>query len=83
MAVGDEAEAFASERVQFALEAIHEGDASADSSDGISTVEAIRGTTQDIVEHITAPDADDACPHCGLALPENGPPMCPRCGAPS
>ena len=82
VAVGDEAEAFASERVQFALEAIHEGDASADSSDGISTVEAIRGTTQDIVEDITAPDADDACPHCGLALPENGPPMCPRCGAP-
>ena len=82
MAVGDEAEAFAAERAQFALEEIREGDASADSSDGISTVEAIRGTTQEIVEDITAPDTDDTCPHCGLALPENGPPMCPRCGAP-
>ena len=82
MAVGDEAEAFAAERAQFALEEIREGDASADSSDGISTVEAIHGTTQKIVEDITAPDADDACPHCGFALPESGPPMCPRCGAP-
>jgi len=24
----------------------------------------------------------DACPHCGLDLPESGPPMCPRCGTP-
>jgi rubrerythrin len=82
VAVGDEAEAFAAERAQFALEEIRKGDASADSSDGISTVEAIRGTTQEIVEDITAPDADGTCPHCGLALPESGPPMCPRCGAP-
>jgi rubrerythrin len=82
VAVGDEAEAFAAERAQFALEEIREGDTSADSLDGISTIEAIRGTTQEIVEDITAPDTDDTCPHCGLALPGNGPPMCPRCGAP-
>ena len=70
VAVGDEAEAFAAERAQFALEEIREGDASADSSDGISTVEAIHGTTQEIVADITAPDADGTCSHCGLALPE-------------
>ena len=78
--VADEAEAFAAERARFALEATREGDASADLSDRIGTVEAIHGTTQKIVDDITASDADGECPHCGLALPENGPPMCPRCG---
>ena len=44
VAVEDEAEAFAAERAQFALEAIHEGDASADSSDGI---QHCRGNSRD------------------------------------
>jgi len=33
-------------------------------------------------ESMTTPDADGECPHCGLELPKQGPPMCPRCGAP-
>ena len=80
--VADDEELFAAKRARFALDAIGEGDASRDSADGIGTVESVRGMTQGIVEDITAPDADNECPHCGLALPESGPPMCPRCGAP-
>jgi len=80
--VADDEESFAAERARFALDATGEGDASRDSADGIGTVESVRGMTQGIVEDITAPDADNECPHCGLALPESGPPMCPRCGAP-
>jgi HEAT repeat protein len=80
--VADDEESFAAERARFALGATSEGDASRDSADGIGAVESVHGTTQGIVENITAPDADDECPHCGLALPEDGPPMCPRCGAP-
>ena len=80
--VADDEESFAAERARFALGATSEGDASRDSADGIGAVESVHGTTQGIVENITAPDADDACPHCGFALPESGPPMCPRCGAP-
>ena len=80
--VADDQESFAAERARFALDATGEGDASRDSADGIGTVESVRGTTEGVVENITAPDADNECPHCGLALPESGPPMCPRCGAP-
>ena len=80
--VADDEESFAAERARFALDAIGEGDASRDSADGIGTVESVRGMTQGIVEDITAPDADNECPHCGLALPKSGPPMCPQCGAP-
>jgi HEAT repeat protein len=80
--VADDEESFAAERARFALDATGEGDASTHLSDGIGTVESVRGTTQGIIEDIIVPDADDTCPHCGLALPESGPPMCPRCGAP-
>jgi len=73
----DPAQSFVAERVQFAR-----GDQDAGDDDGIGTVDAIRGTTDELVEDITSPDCDGECPHCGLALPEGGPPMCPRCGAP-
>lgn len=72
----DEAEAFVTERVQFAR-------ARNDERYGrVGTIESIRHGTDEIVEAITSPDGDGACPHCGLELPEAGPPMCPRCGAP-
>jgi HEAT repeat protein len=48
---------------------------------GVGTIESIRDGTDAVVEEMNAPDGD-ACPHCGLDLPESGPPMCPRCGAP-
>jgi HEAT repeat protein len=49
--------------------------------EGVGTIESIREATEEVVEEMTAPDGS-ACPHCGLDLPESGPPMCPRCGAP-
>lgn len=56
-------------------------DKSADAPEGIGTIESIRDGTDAIIEDMNAPDGE-ACPHCGLDLPESGPPMCPRCGAP-
>ena len=72
-----EAAAFVTERVRFAGR-----DRAAGDSDEVGTVESIRNGTDDVVEAITSPEGDGECPHCGLALPEGGAPMCPRCGAP-
>jgi HEAT repeat protein len=72
----DEARSFVTERVQFAR-----GDHDTEDCHEIGTLTSIRGETDEIVAAITSPDEGE-CPHCGLALPEGGPPMCPRCGAP-
>jgi hypothetical protein len=77
----DEAE-FASDRAQFALASIEDGTTASDEADDIGTLDGMRQTTGDALEAITTPDADGECRHCGLTLPEGGPPMCPRCGAP-
>jgi hypothetical protein len=37
---------------------------------------------EEAAEAMTTLDADGESPHCGLELPGQGPPMCPRCGAP-
>jgi len=50
-------------------------------SDDVDTIESIRDAMDAVVEEMNAPDGD-ARPHCGLDVPESGPPMCPRCGAP-
>lgn len=71
---------FMTDRVQFAADARSNENDDLECSDGVGTVETIREETDDIVAEITSPDG--ACPRCGLALPESGPPMCPRCGAP-
>ena len=47
--------------------------------DGIGDIEPIRERSDEIVEAISTPDGE-ACPHCGLAVPTDGPPICPRCG---
>ncbi len=47
----------------------------------VGSLDAIRNRTDEIVADMTTPDGDE-CPHCGLSLPEDGPPMCPQCGAP-
>jgi HEAT repeat protein len=74
-------ESFVVKRAQFALAASnHEVGTGRDEE--IGDVAAIRRMTADIVDDITAPAGDHECPQCGLALPESGPPMCPRCGAP-
>jgi HEAT repeat protein len=72
----DDARSFVTERVQFAHDDQGEGD-----HEEVGTLASIRRETDEIVAAITSPDEGE-CPHCGLALPEGGPPMCPRCGAP-
>ncbi|WP_435197466.1 HEAT repeat domain-containing protein [Natronomonas sp. EA1] len=71
---------FLTDRLSFCQRQVA-SDQSADAPEGVGTIEAIRDGTDAVVEEMTAPDGD-ACPHCGLDLPEDGPPMCPRCGAP-
>ncbi|MFB6223166.1 MAG: hypothetical protein ABEH86_05775 [Haloarcula sp.] len=48
---------------------------------GVGTIESVREGTDAVVEEMTSSDEGE-CRHCGLTLPESGPPMCPRCGAP-
>lgn len=74
-ALKDDEERFVAERAHFATSALESGE----QPDGIGTVEAIRETTDDVVEEITSPDGE--CPHCGN-VPLNGLPMCPLCGVP-
>ncbi|MDQ2074400.1 hypothetical protein RBH20_17820 [Haloarcula sp. H-GB4] len=74
-------EAFVARRAQFALSR-HRGTEPADGFTGIGTRDAIRTQTADIVSEIRTPEGDGGCPHCGLSLPESGPPLCPGCGTP-
>lgn len=77
-----DAESFVAARARFAR-AVSEGESRPDDTpSAVGDPTAVRETTDGIVEAITTPDADDECPHCGLALPAEGAPLCPRCGAP-
>jgi len=80
IALNDHEELFVAERAHFAISVLTSREQPAETPDEVGSVEAIRRTTGEVVEEITSPDGE--CPHCGLGLPENGPPMCPRCGAP-
>lgn len=73
--------AFVAERARFALAQRADTDPT-DGQEAIGTVEGIRERTNAIVDEIRSPDTTDGCPHCGVSLPENGPPMCPGCGTP-
>jgi len=75
-------EPFADDRVAFALALAGDTDSPSEPADAIGTLDGLRETTDEAVDAITSPDGDGECPHCGLALPADGPPMCPRCGAP-
>lgn len=79
VAADDEA-SFAAERARFALAGVERGADRIDPEDGVGSLAAIRERTDEVAAEIAAPEA--GCPHCGLALPENGPLACPRCGAP-
>jgi hypothetical protein len=71
----DEAvDAFVVDRVRFAL--------GADTPDDVGTTRGVRETTDEAAETVQTPDDTGDCSHCGLTLPADGPPMCPRCGAP-
>ncbi len=80
--LADDEEPFVTERAQFALNLLDSREDSDMIPAEIATVDGIRRTTADVVEEITSPEGEGECPHCELQLPENGPPMCPRCGAP-
>jgi len=47
----------------------------------VGTLTSIREGTETVVEAMKTTDSEE-CPQCGLSLPDGGPPMCPRCGAP-
>ncbi|MDS0293735.1 HEAT repeat domain-containing protein [Halogeometricum luteum] len=80
--LADDEESFAAERARFALQAANSPSDSVEIAGDIGTVEGIRRTTDDAATEILSPETDGECSHCGLTLPENGPPMCPRCGVP-
>ncbi|MFC6723358.1 HEAT repeat domain-containing protein [Halobium palmae] len=80
--LADDEESFVTERARFVLDALDEREGPNTIPAEVGTAEGIRRTTDHVVEEITSPDGDGECPHCGIALPERGPPMCPRCGAP-
>jgi hypothetical protein len=75
----DDADPFVTDRLRFARDALGGETAR---HDGVGTVDAVRGTAAEAEAAIETPDAEHACPHCGLELPETGPPACPGCGAP-
>ena len=74
-------EEFVAKRAQFALSQ-HRETESANGFTGIATRDAIRTQTAEIVSEIRTPEEVDGSPHCGLSLPESGPPLCPGCGTP-
>lgn len=80
-ALADVDESFLAERARFAVAATGDSPAT-DWSGAVGDSDAIRDEIDDIAAEIATPDTDGECPHCGLSLPETGPPMCPRCGAP-
>jgi len=78
--VDEETPAFLSDRLCY-LRGQGDGGQSVRTPAGVGTIESVRDGTESVVEEMTSPDGGE-CPHCGLALAETGPPMCPRCGAP-
>lgn len=79
--MADNEEVFTAERARFALAGLEAEPTNAAIDSGVGSLETIRDRTDEIVDEITAPDGDE-CHHCGLTVPDGGPPMCPRCGVP-
>jgi HEAT repeat protein len=75
----DAAAAFVRERLAFLRASGTE--THGDEGTGVGVRESIASGTESVVEEMTTPDGD-ACSHCGVAVAGDGPPMCPRCGAP-
>ena len=74
----DDPPAFLTERVRFARRAVADGRA-ATPPDGVGTVASVRDGSDDVVAEMLSSGED--CPACGFEFPDDGPPMCPRCGA--
>jgi HEAT repeat protein len=78
---GDDYPTFTEVRT-LALEELLAGDRDGSLPPGIGTVDGIRAGAGDIAAAIRSAAGDEECPHCGITLPEDGPPTCPQCGAP-
>lgn len=76
----DDMPAFLADRLQF-VRAQSSADGPPVAPEAVGTVASVREGTADAVEAMTSPDGD-GCPQCGMTLPADGPPTCPRCGAP-
>jgi len=76
-----DANTFVVERARFAIDARTAAGASS-STDPSTRLGTVRDATTEIATEIRTPETDGDCQHCGLALPDSGPPMCPQCGAP-
>jgi HEAT repeat protein len=88
-ALVDDDNAFVAERARFArdrasVEAVGKSSVDPDTqaSTTLGTLDSVRASTETAVDELTSPDVEGECPHCGLEIPEEGPPMCPRCGTP-
>jgi hypothetical protein len=77
---GDEAPQFLTDRLRFLRQRL-DGVGTGAGPGAVGTVASVRDGTEAAVAEMTSPD-EGACPHCGLDLPDAGPPMCPRCGTP-
>ncbi|MXR40017.1 hypothetical protein GRX01_01410 [Halobaculum sp. WSA2] len=78
-AIGTDDDEFVRSRVAF-LQETHD-DSPVDRDDRVGTLESIRDGTEKAVDAMRTPDEYE-CPHCGVALPDGGLPMCPNCGSP-
>jgi hypothetical protein len=78
----DDEEGFVSDRARFALDSGRDDGPSAGIPADVGSIEGVRSTTAEAAEAVTAPEGDGGCPHCGLAVSADGPPICPRCGVP-
>ncbi|MFC7203468.1 HEAT repeat domain-containing protein [Haloferax namakaokahaiae] len=79
--LADSEDSFVRARVRFAS-APAEARETDTTPDEVGTIGGIRNTTETVAEKISSPVGDEECPLCGIVLPADGPPMCPRCGAP-
>lgn len=78
----DKTSSLVAERLHLARRQLQDGDSSVRATGEFGTAESVRNVTDDVVKEITSPDDNRECPHCGFDLPEDGAPMCPRCGTP-
>jgi HEAT repeat protein len=76
----DERPQFLTDRLEFLRRQVDTRGA-ATAPEGVGTVESVREGTAEAVAAIRSSDGD-SCPHCGIDLPDGGPPICPRCGTP-
>jgi HEAT repeat protein len=73
-------DAFVAKRVRFALDGESTDAGAGGPEPPLGTPESVHSTTEAAADSIRSPEGE--CANCGLELPEQGPPTCPKCGAP-